>query len=196
MIYIFVLLGAYLMGSIPMGLLLCRVTGHGDLRKVGSGNIGATNVLRVGGLRLAIVAWLLDMAKVVGAYFLGKYLFGDVWAAWCGALALFGHCFPIWLKFQGGKGISCLFGLMLVVNPLIFVFTGIEWLIVVFVSKYSSLGAIFVFCTAPVFAFFMEGSEIGWAFLAVSLLCLMRHYGNIVRLINGTESKINWKWKK
>ena len=195
MVYTFVLLGAYLMGSIPMGLLLTWATGHGDLRKVGSGNIGATNVLRVGGLRLAIIAWLLDMAKVVGAYFLGKYLLGDMWAAWCGAVALIGHCFPIWLKFKGGKGISCLFGLMLVANPLIFVFSGLEWLIVALTCGYSSLAAIVTFTVTPIFAFVLN-ADIGWPFLAVAVLCLVRHHENIARLINGTESKIGWKWKK
>ncbi len=195
MIYAFGLIISYLLGSIPMGLLLTRAMGRGDLRQVGSGNIGATNVMRVGGLRMAGLVWLLDMAKAIAAVLIGAALVSDSFGAWCGVAAIVGHCYPVWLRFRGGKGISCLFGVMLATNPLLFVFCGIEWLIVALTSGYSSLGAVVAFCLMPVFGFVM-GAAFGWAFLVMALLCLWRHRENVVRLISGTESKIVWKWKK
>lgn len=195
MIYAIAILISYLLGSIPMGLLLTKIMGKGDLRKVGSGNIGATNVMRVGGLRMAAATWILDMAKAIAAVFIGYAVGGDAFGAWCGFAAIVGHCYPVWLRFKGGKGISSLFGVLLAVSPLSFVICGVEWLIVALSSGYSSLGAVIVFCLMPVLGFFI-GWQMGCAFLAIGLLCLWRHRGNISRLVHGTESKIEWKWKK
>ena len=195
MIYAVLLIVSYLLGSIPMGLLLARFAGKGDLRKVGSGNIGATNVMRVGGLRMAALAWALDMAKVIVAVILGRMLVNVGFGAWCGFAAIVGHCFPVWLRFRGGKGVSGLFGMLLAISPLSFVFVGIEWLVVALSSGYSSLGALVVFGLAPVFGFVID-INVGWAFLGTAILCLMRHHANILRLIHGQESKVEWKWKK
>lgn len=195
MIYAIAIIISYLLGSIPMGLLLTRAMGKGDLRQVGSGNIGATNVMRVGGLRMAAAVWLLDMAKAIAAVFIGNWIAGDAFGAWCGFAAIVGHCYPVWLRFHGGKGISSLFGVLLAVSPLSFIICGIEWLIVALSSGYSSLGAVVVFCLMPVLGFVM-GWKIGLAFLAIALLCMWRHRENIGRLVGGTESKIVWKWKK
>ena len=195
MVYLFILVISYLLGSIPMGLLLTRFVGKGDLRKVGSGNIGATNVMRVGGLRMAALTWLLDMAKVVAAVLLGRAFVDVGFGAWCGFIAIVGHCFPIWLRFHGGKGVSGLFGLLLAISPLTFLFIGIEWLLVALTSGYSSLGALVVFFLVPVFGFIID-INVGFAFLAVALLCLIRHRENIIRLVHGKESKVEWKWKK
>ena len=195
MMYAFTVIISYLLGSVPMGLLLTRAAGKGDLRTVGSGNIGATNVMRVGGLRLAGLTWLLDMAKAIGAVILGNYIGGVAFSAWCGFVAIVGHCYPIWLKFRGGKGISSLFGVMLAVSPLTFIICAIEWLIVALSSGYSSLGAVVVFCLMPVLGFVID-TNVGFAFLAIGLLCLWRHRANISRLLRGQESKIEWKWKK
>lgn len=195
MFYIFAVIISYLLGSVPMGLLLTQMAGKGDLRQVGSGNIGATNVMRVGGLRMAGLTWILDMAKAIAAVFIGKYVAGDAFGAWCGFVAIVGHCYPIWLKFKGGKGISCLFGVLLAVSPLSFVVCGIEWLLVALTSGISSLGAIIVFCLIPILGFAIS-TDVGFAFLAIGLLCLWRHRGNVARLIKGSESKIEWKWKK
>lgn len=195
MVYIFGIIISYLLGSVPMGLLLTRMAGKGDLRRVGSGNIGATNVMRVGGLRLAGLTWILDMAKAIAAVFIGGYVVGAGFAAWCGFAAIVGHCYPIWLRFHGGKGISSLFGVMLAISPLSFVICGIEWLLIALSSGYSSLGAVFVFCFMPVLGFVIN-AQTGWAFLAIGLLCMWRHRENIGRLVGGTESKIEWKWKK
>ncbi|MDE6477894.1 MAG: glycerol-3-phosphate 1-O-acyltransferase PlsY [Alphaproteobacteria bacterium] len=186
---------SYLLGSVPFGLLVTRAAGKGDLRQVGSGNIGATNVMRVGGLRLAGLVWILDMAKAIAAVFLGRYLGGDVFGAWCGFLAVVGHCYPVWLRFRGGKGNSSMFGALLAISPLSFVFCGIEWLIVALTSGYSSAGAIVGFLVLPLLGFAISAG-VGGAFVAISALCLWRHRENIRRLVSGTESKIVWKWKK
>ncbi|MBO8425127.1 MAG: glycerol-3-phosphate 1-O-acyltransferase PlsY [Proteobacteria bacterium] len=186
---------SYLLGSIPMGLILTRIMGKGDLRKVGSGNIGATNVMRVGGLRMAGAVWLLDMAKAICAVLIGCAIGGDVFGAWCGFAAVIGHCYPIWLRFRGGKGISSMFGVMLATSPLSFVICGIEWLVVALTSGYSSLGAVVAFCVMPVLGFAIS-TQMGWPFLAIALVALWRHRENIRRLITGTESKVEWKWKK
>lgn len=195
MVNIFIILISYLLGSVPSGLLLTRALGKGDLRKVGSGNIGATNVMRVGGLRMAGAVWLMDMTKAILAVLLGTWIVGDAFGAWCGFVAIVGHCYPIWLRFKGGKGISSLFGVLLAVSPMSFVVCGVEWLLVALTTGISSFGATIVFCLIPVLGFAIS-VNVGWAFLAIGLLCMWRHRENIKRLIHGTESKIEWKWKK
>ena len=194
-IYLGAIIVAYLLGSIPMGLILTKIMGKGDLRKVGSGNIGATNVMRVGGLRAAALTWILDMAKAIAAVIIGNVVGGPVFGAWCGFVAIVGHCYPVWLRFRGGKGISSLFGVLLITSPVAFITCGVEWLIVALTSGYSSFGAVVAFCLMPILGFAID-FQMGWPFLAIALLCLWRHRSNIGRLINGTESKIEWKWKK
>lgn len=195
MFYLISLILAYLLGSIPFGLIVARLFNKGDIRKIGSGNIGATNVMRVGGLRLAGLVWLLDMFKAIFAVLIGQSVGGEILAVWCGFMAIVGHCFPVWLKWKGGKGVSCLFGVLLAINPILFVICGIEWLIVALGSGYSSAGALIAFCLMPILGFFIS-IGIGFGFLAISLLCLWRHRENIARLISGKESKVEWKWKK
>lgn len=193
--FVFAIIVAYLLGSIPMGLLFTKMMGKGDLRKVGSGNIGATNVMRVGGLRMAGLVWILDMLKAIVAVFVGNVVAGAAFGAWCGFAAIVGHCYPVWLRFKGGKGISSLFGVLLAVSPVSFLVCGAEWLLVALTSGISSLGAVIVFCLIPVLGFAIS-SSMGWPFLAIGLLCMWRHRANIGRLIGGVESKIEWKWKK
>ena len=195
MSFVFLVFVSYLLGSVPFGLIVTKVFNKVDIRKIGSGNIGATNVMRVGGLRLAGLVWILDMFKAILAVLIGRYVGGESLAAWCGFFAIVGHCFPVWLRFHGGKGISCLFGIMLAVNPILFVICGIEWLIVALSTGFSSLGAVVVFSLLPIFGFVM-GLDVGCAFLAISVLCFLQHRQNILRLIRGQESKIVWKWRK
>ena len=195
MLWVFIVLVAYMLGSVPSGVILTKILGYGDLRRVGSGNIGATNVMRVGGLRIAGLVWLLDMLKAMLAVWLGAYFGGVVAGAWCGFAAIVGHCFPVWLRFRGGKGVSCLFGIMLAINPVIFVFCGIEWLVVALGLGKSSAGAIVVFGLLPILGFVMNNG-VGWAFLAMSVLCLWRHVDNLRRLARGAESSIEWRWRK
>ena len=206
-VYTLSIIIAYLLGSIPFGVLITKFFNKGDLRKVGSGNIGATNVMRVGGLRLAGLVWILDMMKAALAVWLcawiGPAVFGYVdtssvamaFGVWGGFAAIVGHCFPIWLKFRGGKGVSCLFGVLLAVNPILFIVCGIEWLVIALGTGYSSAGALIAFCLMPVLGFFIS-FNVGVAFLAIALLCLWRHRENILRLVSGKESKIEWIWKK
>jgi len=195
MFYIFSLILSYLLGSIPFGLIIAWAFNKGDIRRVGSGNIGATNVMRVGGLRLAGLVWLLDMAKAIIAVLIGRYVGGEAFGVWCGFAAIVGHCFPIWLKFHGGKGVSALFGVMLAINPILFIICGIEWLLVALSSGFSSAGALVVFFVMPVMGFFISFG-VGIGCVAISLLCLWRHQENILRLFSGKESKVVWKWKK
>lgn len=195
MSYVFGILVAYLLGSVPCGLLLTKLMGRGDLRQVGSGNTGAANVMRVGGLRMAGLVWLLDMAKAIAAVMVGNAIGGEIFGVLCGFFAVVGHCFPVWLKFHGGKGVSCFFGILLAINPLMFILCGIEWLVVALTFGYSSLAGLIVFCVAPVFGFAV-GFWVGMIMIAISLICLWRHAENIGRLVGGTESKLNWRWKK
>ncbi|HOY47219.1 MAG TPA: glycerol-3-phosphate 1-O-acyltransferase PlsY [Alphaproteobacteria bacterium] len=195
MIYVLGIIVSYLLGSIPFGLLIARAAGKGDLRKVGSGNIGATNVMRVGGLKLAGLVWLLDMAKSILAVVLGIILVGETFGALCGFISIVGHCYPVWLGFKGGKGNSSMFGVLLAISPLSFIICGVEWLFVAFATGYSSAGAIVGFLILP-FLGFAISFNMGLVFVAISILCLWRHKENIKRLVKGTESKIEWKWKK
>ncbi len=195
MMHIYLILIAYLLGSIPFGYLLIKFSGNGDIRKSGSGGTGATNVNRVGGIKMALSVWVLDMAKaalavLVGIHFTGSLVFGAI----CGLVAIIGHCFPIWLGFRGGKGISCFFGMLIVVAPQYFVLLGVLWVLVALLSGYSSLGAIVSLCVLPFLGFY-QGFYLGLVFLAVSLLCLYQHRANISRLLAGSESKINWSKK-
>jgi len=195
MISTFAIILSYFIGSVPMGLILTRAAGMGDLRRVGSGNIGATNVMRVGGLRMAGLTWLLDMAKAIAAVVIGTYAGGAAIGAWCGVAAICGHCWPIWLRFRGGKGISCLFGVLLAISPVSFIICGLQWLVVALGTGYSSAGAVVAFTMMPILGFCISKS-VGWAFFVIALICLWRHRENIGRLVRGTESKIQWRWKK
>lgn len=189
MIYTILLVVSYLLGSIPFGWLLIKITGKGDIRNIGSGGTGATNVARVLGLGGFVGVWALDMAKAAMAVWLGVHFVSPVFGAICGFIAIVGHCFPVWLKFKGGKGNASMFGVLLAVNPLMFAVVGVEWLLVAATTKYSSLGAIVGFLIMPLLGFAI-GFDIGLVFIAISALCLFQHRENIKRLLAGTESKM------
>lgn len=189
MIYAILLVVSYLLGSIPFGWLLIRIAGKGDIRNIGSGGTGATNVARVLGLGGFVGVWAMDMAKAAAAVWLGAHFVSPVFGALCGFIAIFGHCFPIWLKFHGGKGNASMFGVLLAVNPVMFVVVGIEWLLVAATTRYSSLGAIVGFLVMPLLGF-ADGFQMGIIFTAIAALCMFQHRENIKRLIDGTESKM------
>ncbi len=195
MIYTILLVVSYLLGSIPFGWLLIRITGKGDIRKIGSGGTGATNVARVLGLGGFVGVWALDMAKAAAAVWLGAHFVSPVFGALCGFIAIVGHCFPIWLKFHGGKGNASMFGVLLAVNPLMFAVVGVEWLLVAATTKYSSLGAIVGFLVMPLLGF-ASGFQMGIVFTAIAALCIFQHRENIKRLLSGTESKMQMNPKK
>ena len=193
--YAVFILGSYLLGSIPFGLLLAKWMGKGDIRKIGSGSPGATNVSRVAGISGFIITWVLDMAKVIVPFLVAKSFFGADFGALCGAVAVMGHIFPVWLKFQGGKGISGIFGFMLALNPIVFVAQGLIWLLVAISSGYSSAGALVMLILLPVFGFAI-GFWAGVICLFLALLGLWSHRSNIKRLWRGEESKMQLKLGK
>ncbi|MEO5597913.1 MAG: glycerol-3-phosphate 1-O-acyltransferase PlsY [Novosphingobium sp.] len=182
----------YLLGSVPFGLLLTRVTGAGDLRQIGSGNIGATNVLRTGRKGLAAATLLLDLAKGFAAVWLaGHVLEGD--PALGGLAAVIGHCFPVWLKFRGGKGVATLMGVALgLAWPIGLVYAGV-WLGVLAFTRISSLGGMCAAISAPLAAFALGLHEFVPALAVLALLVLYLHRANIARLRAGTEPKVGSK---
>lgn len=183
---------AYLCGSIPFGLLLTRAAGLGDIRAIGSGNIGATNVLRTGNKGLAAGTLVLDALKAAVPVLLARHFLGGESAAMVAAVfAFLGHCFPVWLGFKGGKGVAVMIGSLLALSwPVGLIFLAV-WLLIAFAQKMSSLAALTASATAPIFAYVTTGNV--WLAGTVALLALMlfyQHRENISRLMAGTESKI------
>ena len=194
---------AYGLGSIPFGLLLTRWAGVGDIRKTGSGNIGTTNVFRTGHKRLALATLILDCSKgTIGVVAAGVY--GPDCAVMAGFCVVAGHMFPVWLKFKGGKGVATTFGVIFGFSWVIGILSGITWITVVALFRYSSLGAIVSLAVAPAFLtlllFLQRNGEIPiWLpgqpqhislFTLLALLVLVRHYQNIRRLLQGKETAI------
>ena len=190
--YALALFGGYFLGSIPFGLLLTRAAGLGDIRNVGSGNIGATNVLRTGRKDIAIATLLLDAGKAALALWLARnFLSGSEIGLVAGAAALLGHCFPVWLRFNGGKGVATFFGTLLVGIWPVGVLAGLLWLGTAFTFRFSSLGALVAATAAPLIAlvFHVEAIGIG-AIAAMSAMVWFRHRENFARLLKGEEPKI------
>ena len=184
------LLSGYFFGSIPFGLLLTKFAGEGDIRKIGSGNIGATNVLRTGHKSLAAATLILDAGKgAFGVYEIGLYL-PDIYLGIAGASAVVGHCYPIWLKFSGGKGVATGLGIIAMLSPLSGFLFIITWIIIAFLFRYSSLSALLAFFVSSISSFLVERSDISLAILFMTLITFFRHKENIKRLVSGTESKI------
>ena len=180
---------AYLLGSIPFGLLLTRFSGAGDIRKLGSGNIGATNVLRTGRKGLAVATLGLDAAKGVVAVLIGKS-FGPDLAVITTWGAVLGHLFPVWLKFKGGKGGATALGVGIALAPILALYCGLTWLAVAILLRYSSLATLIAIASAPVYAWILGHYQIGEAFVPVMLLIWAKHHANIRRLLTGQEPKI------
>ena len=182
----------YFLGSIPFGLLLTRMAGLGDIRKIGSGNIGATNVLRTGNKGLALATLLLDGGKGAVAVLIAQYVDPSL-AVFAGGGAMLGHLFPIWLKFKGGKGVATSLGTLLAVNWMVGIAACLTWLLVAFIFRYSSLSALLAMAASPVYAFFL--GDIRQAILAafLAILVWIRHHENIGRLLKGAEPKIGKK---
>ncbi len=182
----------YVLGSIPFGLLLTRAAGLGDIRRIGSGNIGATNVLRTGHRTLALATLLLDGGKGATAALLGLLLGRTpVGMAAGGLAAVLGHLFPAWLGFRGGKGVATGFGVLIACSPLAGLGAAAVWVGVAAATRISSAGALAAFVVGPLFAWAAgEPGIILWMAISVGVLVWARHHANIRRLIAGKEPKI------
>ena len=180
----------YLCGSIPFGVLLTCVAGGPDLRSIGSGNIGATNVLRTGRKGLAAATLLGDMLKGTFAVLVARYVLGDTVAIPAAVGAFLGHLFPIWLWFRGGKGVATYIGVLVgIAWPAAVVFC-VVWLAVAAVTRYSSLAALTASLTAPAYLWWRSDIADAQVFLLLSALLWITHRANVGRLLNGAESRI------
>jgi acyl phosphate:glycerol-3-phosphate acyltransferase len=180
----------YLLGSIPFGLLLSRLAGHGDIRRIGSGNIGATNVLRTGSKGLAALTLLLDVGKGAVAV-----LIAQTWslpaALVAGLCVILGHMFPVWLGFRGGKGVATALGVLLALAWPVGLAAAAIWLAVACVSRYSSLAALIAAVAAAAVAPFLTDPATALLVAIIAFLIILRHHANIRRLIAGTENRIS-----
>ena len=179
---------SYLMGSIPFGLILTKVFLKKDIREIGSGNIGATNALRTGNKLIGYSTLILDVLKAVIPVLYVKINFPD--AVYISALSAFiGHVFPVWLKFKGGKGVATYVGILFSLNIIFGLVFGICWLIIFFISKYSSLSSLIGSLSIPVYILFFEGSENVFFYVIMFILIFFTHRENIKRLKNKEETK-------
>ncbi len=190
-------LGGYLLGSIPFGLILTRAAGLGDIRAIGSGNIGATNVLRTGRKDLAFATLILDSFKAGLAVLIFMWVFADRNAGLvAGAAAFLGHCYPVWLGFKGGKGVATYAGLLVFASIKGLMIAAPIWLVFFLVFRISSLAALTAAAIVPVGAFFLGETHFAVATLAVlSVLVFWTHRANLGRLLSGTEPKFGQKKK-
>ena len=191
----------YFLGSIPFGLILTKISGLGDIRKIGSGNIGATNVLRTGNKKIALFTLLLDGGKGAVAIYLITIILTKVfdtnlymiefYQCTVAISAVVGHCFPIWLRFKGGKGVATGFGVILSLNLNIGIVALLIWVLIAKVFKISSMSALIAYFLMPVLMFYYETEFIYFlSSLIISLICFVQHRENIKRLINRSEPKI------
>jgi glycerol-3-phosphate acyltransferase PlsY len=184
---------AYLVGAIPVGYVVARVFGGMDIRQRGSGNIGATNVLRTLGRLPAVLTLLGDVAKGYGAVAIARAAAGErpALVAACGAVAVVGNCWPVYLGFRGGKGVATALGVFLAFMPLVALPAALVWLVIVAVSRYVSLGSVLAALSVPIGALLWRypGAFVG-AGVAVAIIIVTRHRDNIARLLSGTERRL------
>ncbi|MSQ86805.1 MAG: glycerol-3-phosphate 1-O-acyltransferase [Alphaproteobacteria bacterium] len=188
------LLIGYGFGSLPFGLVITRMAGLGDIRSIGSGNIGATNVLRTGRKDLALATLLLDSGKGAIAVIIVRLLAdgpaAEILALIAGVGAVIGHNFPMWLNFKGGKGMATTIGLIIAAVPVVGGMACLTWLVIAAIFRYSSLAALVALALAPAYAYILGYPNAALAFLVLGILGWARHHQNVVRLVKGTESKI------
>lgn len=182
--------GAMLLGSIPFGLVLTRAAGMGDIRAIGSGNIGATNVLRTGNKKVAAATLALDFLKGAFAVWLVSVWFGPHLAPVAAVAAVLGHCHPLWLNFKGGKGVATALGVMLGLGWGVFVAAAVTWLVAARLSRMSSVGALSAMAVGALVALVVLPLWSGVAVLAIAVYVVLRHEANIRRLLAGTEPRI------
>ena len=187
------LAGGYLAGSIPFGLLLTRMAGLGDVRQIGSGNIGATNVLRTGNKGLAAATLLLDALKGTFAVVAGTWLGGAEAGLIAGLGAFLGHCYPAWLSFKGGKGVATYLGILVAVAWQAALAFAAIWLAVAFAFRYSSLAALVALAATPAVLWLIGLPQAALLFTVLAIISFIKHRQNISRLLSGTESRIGSK---
>jgi acyl phosphate:glycerol-3-phosphate acyltransferase len=185
-------ISSYLVGSIPFGLVLSRLAGYGDIRRIGSGNIGATNVLRTGSKGLAALTLLLDLGKGVLAAMIARHS-GVQAALVAGFCVILGHMFPIWLGFRGGKGVATALGVLIALAWPVALVAALIWLAVAFMSRYSSLAALIAAVSSAAIAPFLADRATAFLIAVIALLLIVRHHANIRRLISGRESRISFR---
>ncbi|MEE9454754.1 MAG: glycerol-3-phosphate 1-O-acyltransferase PlsY [Paracoccaceae bacterium] len=185
-----VFLAAYLLGSVPFGMVVARLMGLGNLREIGSGNIGATNVLRTGSKGAALATLLLDAGKGAVAVLLARWYFGEDAAQFAALGAFLGHLFPIYLKFKGGKGMAVFLGIMLALNFWAGLAACLTWLVIALIFRMSSLSALVASASTPIWLYFLGMPSALVLGVTFAILVWIRHYENIMRLLTGTESKI------
>ena len=179
---------SYLIGSIPFGLILTKIFLKKDIRDIGSGNIGATNVLRTGNKTIGYLTLILDVSKAVIPVLYIKFKFPEL--IYISSLSVFiGHVFPVWLKFNGGKGVATYVGILFSINYILGIVFVFSWLVIFFISKYSSLASILSSLTIPIFIFLNSNYENKYFFIILFVLILYTHRENVKRLINKEESK-------
>ncbi|MBY7649295.1 MAG: acyl-phosphate glycerol 3-phosphate acyltransferase [Candidatus Liberibacter europaeus] len=181
----------YTFGSIPFGLFLTHISGIEDIRHIGSGNIGATNVLRTGNKKIAFMTLILDVIKATCSVIIASTLFNDTAGELAGFAAFLGHIFPIWLKFKGGKGVSTYVGVLIALNPNIVMFFASIWILCLLVTYYSSLSSLLA-TAITLIAIWIISSEINIPiiFTIMTAIVYWKHISNIKRLISGSETKI------
>lgn len=189
------LVAGYLLGSIPFGLVLTRLAGLGDIRDIGSGNIGTTNVLRTGRKDLALATLILDSGKGGIAVLIAGYMYGQDMAIMAGTGAFLGHLFPVWLKFQGGKGVATFLGTVAAISWPAGLVACATWLVVALIFRFSSLAALAATAATPVAAWYLADPQRMEFTLLLAALVWFRHRENIKRLITGDEPKIGKKNK-
>ncbi|MCA1366227.1 glycerol-3-phosphate 1-O-acyltransferase PlsY [Bradyrhizobium sp. BRP14] len=182
----------YFLGSIPFGLILTRMAGLGDVRKIGSGNIGATNVLRTGNKKLAAATLLLDALKGTAAAAIASRWGVEAGIA-AGLAAFLGHLYPIWLSFKGGKGVATYIGVLLGLAPVMVLLFAAIWLALARVTRYSSLAALVATAVVPIALYATGYGKVAIAFAIMTVVTWIKHHANIQRLLNGTESRIGEK---
>lgn len=184
---------AYLLGGVPFGIVMARLFGLGDLRQIGSGNIGATNVLRTGNKLAAFLTLVLDAGKGAIAVLTARALLGEDAAQLAGFAAFLGHCFPVWLGFKGGKGVATFLGTLLALSFPVGLAACATWAVMAAILRYSSLSALTAAALSPVWAMLLGQGQMALLAIALALLVFYRHEANIRRLLAGTEPKIGGK---
>jgi len=204
LLYFAVPVASYLLGAIPFGFLLAKIFGGADVRKAGSGNIGATNVSRVAGPLAGILTLVFDAAKGSAAVLLAAHLTDNsaLWMVVAGFLALIGHCYPIWLNFRGGKGVATAAGVFLVLSPAAMFSALAIFIIVVIAWRFVSLGSLAAAASIPLLMYFLWAPHhapplaVTFGSLAISTLVIYKHDANMQRLVEGTETKFSFSKKK